>query len=79
MREFFGEKIRAGLHSVFAGDSGDIFRGLDAEMRRVGLGEMAQEIAIIAGDFDDVFWHKLIAITRSAFTGVFYPCCVESL
>ena len=73
LREFFGEKIRAGLHSVFASDGGDVFRGFDAEMRRVGLDEMMQEIAVVAGDFDDVIGREVFAVARGAFGGVLRP------
>ena len=73
MREFFGEKFRAGLHSVFAGDSGDVFRRLDSEMRRVGLSEMTQEIAVVAGDFDDVIGREVFAVARGAFGRVLHP------
>ena len=73
MRKFFGEKIRARLHSVFASDGGDVFGGLDAKVWEFGFGEMTQEIAIVAGDFDDVVWRELIAVARGAFGGVFYP------
>ena len=73
MRKFFGEKFRAGLHSVFAGDSGDVFRRLDSEMRRVGLSEMTQEIAIVAGDFDDVIGREVFAVARGAFGRVLRP------
>ena len=72
----FGEKIGECFHSIFAGNLGDVFGRFNAEVWDASPGEIAQKVAIVAGNFDHVTFAaqgEFVAIAVCAFGGMLYP------
>ena len=76
LRKLFGEKVDECFHSIFAGNLGDVFSRFNAEVWDASPGEIAQKVAIVAGNFDHVTFvaqGEFIAIAVCAFGGMLYP------